>query len=150
MAEEKSNLVKFQAQLFIKTLLRFYLVLLFQDLGQLSVNFLGFLWDLQVAVVNQDEVFVFVTRRRWHLQANKERERDRAFLACVCGSQYRNSTHQCGWDFSIVSSQQLNFNLTLFITLYTTCVQKHVNVKPTFPVFVFFFKPHFIYRPSFK
>ncbi len=49
--------------------LQFYLVLLFEDLGQLCVNLLCFLRDLHVAVMNQDEVVVFVTRGRRHLQA---------------------------------------------------------------------------------
>lgn len=46
-----------------------YLILLFEDLGQLSVNLLCLLRELHITVMNQDEVLVFVTRGRRHLQA---------------------------------------------------------------------------------
>lgn len=53
---------------FTVVILMFYLVLLFEDIGQLCVNLLCFVWVLNVTVVNQDEVLVFITRGRRHLQ----------------------------------------------------------------------------------
>lgn len=55
-------------ELYLIFFLQSYLVLLFEDVGQLCVNLLCFFWDLHFAVMNQDEVIVFVTRGRRHLQ----------------------------------------------------------------------------------
>lgn len=53
-------------------LLQSYLILLLQYLDQVCVNLLCFLRQLHVAVMNQDEVLVLVTRGRRHLRDEEE------------------------------------------------------------------------------
>lgn len=68
---KKFRILKLTYHVYLVLLLQSYLILLLHYLDQVRVNLLCFLRQLHVAVMNENKVFVLVTRGRRHLQ-NKE------------------------------------------------------------------------------